>query len=43
MFRSFSGFSWNPITRKFKAEDEVWDDLIRVIITFTFYLINCLC
>lgn len=39
MFRSLSGFSWNPNTRKFQAEDEVWDDLIRVIITFTFYLI----
>ncbi|KAK2424531.1 hypothetical protein QL285_034882 [Trifolium repens] len=24
-----SGFSWNSITRRFEAEEEVWKDLIR--------------
>jgi hypothetical protein len=43
MFHGLSGFSWNSNTRKFQAEDEVWADLIRVIITFTFSLNICLC
>lgn len=30
LFHSLSGFAWNPITAKFEAEEEVWDDLIRV-------------
>lgn len=34
LFHSLSGFAWNPITGKFEAEDEVWDDLIRVINIF---------
>lgn len=30
LFGSLSGFAWNPTTRRFEAEDEVWQDLIRV-------------
>ncbi|KAJ1376778.1 Myb/SANT-like domain [Sesbania bispinosa] len=29
LFNSLSGFAWNPITRRFEAEDEVWADFIR--------------
>ncbi|XP_058746582.1 uncharacterized protein At2g29880-like [Vicia villosa] len=29
LFGSLSGFAWNPISRRFEAEDEVWQDLIR--------------
>ncbi|WJX10733.1 hypothetical protein P8452_01419 [Trifolium repens] len=29
LFHSLSGFSWNPITRKFDAEDDVWEELIK--------------
>ncbi|WJX25098.1 hypothetical protein P8452_14171 [Trifolium repens] len=29
LFGSLSGFSWNSITRRFEAEEEVWKDLIR--------------
>ena len=42
LFHILSGFSWDPITRKFHAENEVWDELINVISIFTFYLITCL-
>lgn len=30
LFNSLSGFAWNPISRKFEAEEEVWENLIRV-------------
>ncbi|KAJ1417741.1 Myb/SANT-like domain [Sesbania bispinosa] len=29
LFNSLSGFAWNPTTRRFEAEDEVWEDFIR--------------
>ncbi|GAU49426.1 hypothetical protein TSUD_407280 [Trifolium subterraneum] len=29
LFNSLSGFAWDPITRKFEAEEEVWDALIK--------------
>ncbi|KAG5030116.1 hypothetical protein JHK87_013630 [Glycine soja] len=29
LFHSLSGFSWNSITRKFDAEDDVWEELIK--------------
>ncbi|WJX69211.1 hypothetical protein P8452_53489 [Trifolium repens] len=29
LFGSLIGFSWNSITRRFEAEEEVWKDLIR--------------
>ncbi|KAK2455533.1 hypothetical protein QL285_002975 [Trifolium repens] len=29
LFHSLSGFSWNPITQKFDAEDDVWEELIK--------------
>ncbi|PNX59818.1 hypothetical protein L195_g059878, partial [Trifolium pratense] len=29
LFNSLSGFAWDPITRKFDAEEEVWDALIK--------------
>ena len=30
IFKNMSGFAWNPITRLFKAENEVWEPLIDV-------------
>lgn len=42
LFHILSGFSWDPITRNFHAEDEVWDEFIKVISIFTFYFITCL-
>ncbi|KAL4301355.1 hypothetical protein AHAS_Ahas17G0292600 [Arachis hypogaea] len=29
-FHGLSGFSWNPITKMFEAEAEVWEELIKV-------------
>ncbi|MCI68217.1 hypothetical protein A2U01_0089476, partial [Trifolium medium] len=29
LFNSLSGFAWDSITRKFEAEEEVWDALIK--------------
>ncbi|GAU13218.1 hypothetical protein TSUD_245880 [Trifolium subterraneum] len=29
LFHSLSGFSWNSITRKFDAEEDVWEELIK--------------
>ncbi|RYR02799.1 hypothetical protein Ahy_B06g081622 [Arachis hypogaea] len=31
LFHSLSGFSWNPDTKLFTAEPEVWADLIKII------------
>ena len=31
LFNSLSGFAWNPMTKKFEAEEEVWEDFIKVI------------
>jgi len=30
LFNGLSGFAWNPSTKIFEAEDEVWDMLIKV-------------
>ncbi|RYQ92371.1 hypothetical protein Ahy_B09g098575 isoform B [Arachis hypogaea] len=30
LFHHLSGFAWNPVIRKFKAEEEVWQDFIKV-------------
>jgi len=30
LFSSLSGFAWSPLSRRFQAEDEVWEDLIQV-------------
>nr|XP_019702889.1 uncharacterized protein At2g29880-like [Elaeis guineensis] len=29
IFKSYSGFSWSLLTKRFEAEDEVWDQLIQ--------------
>ncbi|KAJ1442752.1 Myb/SANT-like domain [Sesbania bispinosa] len=29
LFNSLSGFAWNPITKRFEAEEEVWEGFIR--------------
>ncbi|KAJ1402277.1 hypothetical protein SESBI_28172 [Sesbania bispinosa] len=29
LFNSLSGFAWNPTTRRFEVEDEVWEDFIK--------------
>ncbi|XLT14009.1 hypothetical protein HN51_059699 [Arachis hypogaea] len=29
LFYHLSGFAWNPVTRKFEAEEEVWQDFIK--------------
>ncbi|XLT08153.1 hypothetical protein HN51_053946 [Arachis hypogaea] len=29
LFHHLSGFAWNPVTRKFEAEEEVWQDFIK--------------
>ncbi|QHN78625.1 L10-interacting MYB domain-containing protein [Arachis hypogaea] len=29
LFHHLSGFAWNPVIRKFKAEEEVWQDFIK--------------
>ncbi|XP_057456805.1 L10-interacting MYB domain-containing protein-like [Lotus japonicus] len=29
MFNGLSGFAWNPITRKFDAKEQVWEELIK--------------
>ncbi|RYR20186.1 hypothetical protein Ahy_B03g065275 isoform A [Arachis hypogaea] len=34
LFHHLSGFTWNPVTRKFEAEEEVWQDFIKVSNTF---------
>ena len=31
LFSGLSGFAWNPTTKIFEAEDEVWDMLIKVM------------
>ncbi|MED6145050.1 hypothetical protein PIB30_021407 [Stylosanthes scabra] len=28
LFHNLSGFAWNPVTRKFEAEEEVWQDFV---------------
>jgi hypothetical protein len=47
LFGSLSGFSWNSITRRFEAEEEVWKDLIRVSIFFVSFIhfvdLYCIC
>ena len=30
LFGGLSGFAWNQTTKRFEAEDEVWNDLIKV-------------
>lgn len=30
LFRGLSGFAWSPATRRFEAEDHVWEELIKV-------------
>lgn len=30
LFNGLSGFAWSPVTKRFEAEDEVWDELIKV-------------
>jgi hypothetical protein len=43
LFNSLSGFAWNSITRKFEAEEEVWDALIKVYtirVQFELYLLS---
>jgi len=30
LFGAMSGFAWNQTTKRFEAEDEVWNDLIKV-------------
>lgn len=30
LFNGLSGFVWSPVTKRFEAEDEVWDELIKV-------------
>lgn len=34
LFKSLSGFAWNPISKLFEAENEVWKTLIEVIIEY---------
>ncbi|QHO02525.1 uncharacterized protein DS421_13g424530 [Arachis hypogaea] len=29
LFHYLSGFAWNPVTRKFEVEEEVWQDFIK--------------
>ncbi|XLT76735.1 hypothetical protein HN873_033009, partial [Arachis hypogaea] len=29
LFHHLSGFAWNPVTRKFEAEEEVWQNFIK--------------
>ncbi|RYR11834.1 hypothetical protein Ahy_B04g069343 [Arachis hypogaea] len=29
LFHHLSGFAWNPVTRKFEAEEQVWQDFIK--------------
>ncbi|XP_010495586.1 PREDICTED: uncharacterized protein At2g29880-like [Camelina sativa] len=29
LFRFSSGFGWDPVTKKFTARDEVWDDYLK--------------
>ncbi|XP_015934925.1 uncharacterized protein LOC107461010 [Arachis duranensis] len=29
LFHHLSGFAWNPVTRKFEAEEKVWQDFIK--------------
>ena len=31
IFKGLSSFSWNPKTKLFDAEPEVWNDLIKVL------------
>ena len=33
LFKGLSGFSWNPTTLLFEAEEEVWKELLEVIPT----------
>ena len=40
LFNSLSGFSWNPITRRFEAEEEVWENFIRISYTLLVLLVN---
>lgn len=35
LFKSLSGFAWNPTTRRFEAGEEVWLDLLKVSSFFT--------
>ncbi|RYQ94085.1 hypothetical protein Ahy_B08g088975 [Arachis hypogaea] len=30
LFHHLSGFAWNLVTKKFEAEEEVWQDFIKV-------------
>ncbi|RYR13367.1 hypothetical protein Ahy_B04g070402 isoform C [Arachis hypogaea] len=34
LFHHLSGFAWNPVSRKFEAKEEVWQDFIKVSYTF---------
>ena len=40
LFGSLSGFGWNSTTRRFTAEEQVWQELIRVSFFFVSF-INC--
>ena len=36
LFDGLSGFSWNPITKMFEVEQEVWEELVKVILLCSF-------
>ena len=40
LFKNMSRYAWNPITRLFEAEDEVWEPLIEVSYIY-FDIIKC--
>ena len=40
LFRGLSGFSWNPTTQLFEAEEEVWKDLLEVISSNVMFIIS---
>jgi len=38
LFGSLSGFGWNSTTRRFTAEEQVWQELIRVSFFFVSFI-----
>lgn len=42
LFRDLRGFEWNPITKLFEADNEMWNDLIKVLSYVFFSCVNVL-
>ena len=40
LFKGTSGFAYSPLTKRYEAEDSVWDELIRVRM---FFISNVIC